>query len=118
MYTNKICPENDKDIEGAREKKLDIFFEHEKKYKQKRLSEDIAHFIMLWFKYYRGDNTDYYSLANSSLGEIKYTNNEWNNIIENSKIVLKNKYNINIVSCKPLVLSSNFPFNNIKEKYY
>ncbi len=118
MYVNKICPENDKDIEGVREKRLYVFFEHEKTYKQKRLSEDISHFIMLWFKYYRGDNTDYYSLANSSLGELKYTNKEWNSIIKNSKIVLQNKYNINIVSCSPMVLSSDIPFNNIKEKYY
>lgn len=115
MYTNNICPENDKDIEEVREKRLDTFFEHEKKYKEKRLSEDIAHFIMLWFKYYRGDNTDYYSLANSSLGELKYTDEEWNNIIEKSKIVLKNKYNINIVSCKPLILSSSIKFLKIKE---
>ena len=116
MYCNELSKENDKDIDDKNQFNLDLFFQHEKKYRFKRISEDMAHYTMLWFKYYRGDNTDYYSLANSSTGEIKFNYDEWNTIIENSKEVLQEKYKIILVSCNPLILGSSVPFSAINEE--
>lgn len=115
MYCNVICEENDNDIENSREERLNLFFEREKVYKYNRLSEDIAHFMMLWLKYYRGDNSDYDSVANSSLGEIRYSDDEWQGIYENSKRLLYEKYNIHIISANPLILGSEVPFSEIDE---
>ena len=115
MYCNQILDEYNNDIQGQRAKELDILFEHEKEYKSNRIAEDMAHFVMLWFKYFRKENTSYDALVNSSMDEINFTNEEWNMIIENSKIILNKKYNINVVSCDPLILGSNAPFYNINE---
>lgn len=115
MYCNQILEEYDEDIAGQRTKDLDILFEHEKEYKANRIAEDMAHFVMLWLKYFRKENTSYDALVNSSMDEINFTNEEWNEIIENSKIILNKKYNINIVSCNPLILSSMISFNKINE---
>lgn len=113
MYCNQILDEYDEDIAGQRAKNLDILFKHEKEYKADRIAEDMAHFAMLWFKYFRKENTSYDALANSSMDEINFTNEEWDTIIENSKIILNKKYNINIVSCNPLILSCDVPFDKI-----
>lgn len=115
MYCNQILEEYDEDIEGQRARDLDILFKHEKEYKADRIAEDMAHFVMLWLKYFRKENTSYDALVNSSMDEINFTNEEWNTIIENSKIILNKKYNINIVSCNPLVLSSDAPFDKINQ---
>lgn len=115
MYCNKLLEEYNNDIDGQRAKALDILFEHEKEYKANRIAEDMAHFVMLWLKYFRKENTSYDALVNSSMDEINFTNEEWNMIIENSKIILNKKYNINIVSCNPLILSSKISFNEIDE---
>lgn len=115
MYCNQILAEYDEDIEGERAKELDLFFRHEKEYKANRIAEDMAHYVMLWLKYFRKENTNYNALVNSSMDEINFTNEEWNAIIENSKIILNKKYNINIVSCSPLILSSDVPFYNINK---
>jgi len=115
MYCNQLLEEYNKDIEGRRAKELDLFFKHEKEYKANRISEDMAHFVMLWLKYFRKENTSYDALVNSSMDEINFTNEEWNMIIENSKIILNKKYNINILSCNPLILSSSVLFCNINE---
>jgi len=113
MYCNQLLAEYNEDVEGQRAKELDIMFKHEKEYKANRIAEDMAHFVMLWFKYYCKENTTYNALVNTSLDEINFTNKEWNTIIENSKIILNKKYNINIISCNPLILSSDIPFYNI-----
>ena len=115
MYCNQILEEYNEDIKGERAKELDILFKHEKEYKANRIAEDMAHYIMLWLKYFRKENTTYDALVNSSMDEINFTNEEWNIIIENSKQILNKKYNINIVSCNPLVLSFDVPFSNINE---
>lgn len=115
MYCNQLLEEYNNDIDGQRAKELDILFEHEKEYKANRIAEDMAHFVMLWLKYFRKENTSYDALVNSSMDEINFTNEEWNKIIENSKIILNKKYNINIVSCNPLILSSDIPFYNINK---
>lgn len=115
MYCNQLLEEYNNDIEGQRAKELDILFEHEKEYKANRIAEDMAHFVMLWLKYFRKENTSYDALVNSSMDEINFTNEEWNEIIENSKIILNKKYNINIVSCDPLILSSGVSFCDINE---
>lgn len=118
MYCNQILEEYDEDIAGQRAKDLDILFEHEKEYKANRIAEDMAHFVVLWLKYFRKENTSYNALVNSSMDEINFTNEEWDMIIENSKKILNKKYNINIVSCNPLILSSVVPFDKIYEKVF
>lgn len=115
MYCNQILDEYNEDIEGQRTKELDMLFEHEKEYKANRIAEDMAHFVMLWLKYFRKENTSYNALVNSSMDEINFTNEEWDMIIEKSKMILNKKYNINIVSCNPLVLSSSVSFCDINE---
>ncbi len=113
MYCNQILEEYDEDIAGQRAKDLDILFKHEKEYKADRIAEDMAHYVMLWLKYFRKENISYDALVNSSVDEINFTNEEWRSIIENSKIILNKKYNISIVSCNPLILSSDVPFKKM-----
>jgi len=118
MYRNEIKEDDGKDIAGEKLKKLDLMYDRYNAYKAVRISEDIAHYAMLWLKYYREDNTDYIAMANSSTADNCYTNQEWDKIVENSKTILKDKYDISVLSDNPLILSSPVPFNQINENIY
>lgn len=117
MYCNEITKDNEKDIKGDEEKKLDFLREKQKEYLKVRYAEEIAHCIMLWFKYYRYENTTYDLLANSYLYSIfSLTSKEKLSIFNLSKKILTQKYKINIISENPLLLSSNVPFDKIIEQ--
>ena len=115
MYQNIPYEEDRVGIKGKDLEILRMLVEKERSFRGKRYAEEIAHSIMLWLKYFRNENTSYYRLANSVLGsDFIYTNNEVTKIINNSIPLLNKKYNINIISADPLILSSKVPFCEIK----
>lgn len=72
--------------------------------------------FLLWFKYYRLENTTYDNLANTSLENNIFMFNDIQTATEKSKEILSQKYNIKIESLSPLILSSNLSFPEINEK--
>lgn len=116
MYQNVPYEDDREEIKGKDLEILKVIVEKETKFRGKRYTEEIAHSIMLWLKYFRNENTDYYRLANSVIAsEFYYSDNEISKIINNSIPLLRKKYNIDIVSKDPLILSSQVPFYEINE---
>ena len=81
-------------------------------------AEQIAYYLKLYLKYDRMDNCSYDRLANSILqDQIISDDIAFKLAVAHSKIILKDKYNINIEQDDPLVLSTNSPLNRINEKF-
>ena len=116
VYKNTITPNNDSDLSDEELEILIQINEKAKKLLINQASDKIAYFMMMWLKYYRLDNTTYDNLARSFLESNIFLLEDINPAIEKSKKVLKEKYKINIESLNPLVLYSNVPFNQIKER--
>lgn len=107
MIKNDISIENEKDISGEEEKLLGLLVYKQKEYLKQRYAEEVAHCIMLWFKYYRKESISYYNLANSYIMPLyNYSESETKDIIDLSKKILEEKYFIKIQNEKPLILFS------------
>ncbi len=117
MYKNEISKTSEEDLQGEELILSDIFYNKRKIFIEKLKAEEIAHYLMLWLKYYRLDRTTYDLCAISTIKEnIPITEKSQNRIIKRSKKILLEKYHITIESENPLILSSRVPFNEIDEK--
>lgn len=114
MYQNKIVEEDYEDeLESVKD---NIILEKQNQYLERMRAEEVAHYMMLWLKYYRCENTSYHLLARSILQEIfPITKEREKRIIKKSKQILLEKYQIRMVSNNPMILSSPIPFEEIKE---
>lgn len=116
MYQNDPYKGTRDEISGKDLEKVKLITLKEKEFRKNRYVEEMAHYAMLWLKYFRNENTSYYNLVNAVLcDEFHYSKTEISKMVNESIYVLKNKYNIDVTSYDPLILSSCVPFYQIKE---
>ena len=116
MYQNVPYNGTRDEISGKDLEKVNMITMKEREFRKSRYVEEMAHYAMLWLKYFRNENTSYYQLVNSVLcDEFSYNNNEISKMVDESIDVLKKKYDISVTSYNPLILSSNVPFYQIQE---
>jgi len=117
-YKNQVKIHNEKD-EDMTDEELKIYDYIEDKVSEMLVrhgAEVIAYTLKMYLKYGRIDNCSYEVMANSILdARAEYKIIPLATIV--SKIVLKDKYNVDIVQDKPLILSTNIPLNEITEEY-
>ena len=118
MYRNEIREEMNEDVKGERALLLEKFWTIERQFLLEYRPYEIAHCIVLWFKYYRSEIMNYelfifdksipfdYSLT---LKETEYLEN----VIE---MILKERYKLKIISKNPFILESKIPFHEINEE--
>ena len=115
-YKNEMKIPTDLDLTDEEIK----IYNHIKKQASKLLinhaAEQIAYYLKMYLKYGCIDNCSYKVHAKSIL-EDHIFGTEVDTAISYSKIILKNKYNIDIEQDKPLILSCNVPLEVINEDY-
>lgn len=100
-------------------KKLRRYLNKDREYVKMRLLSDIAFRIVLWFKYCRCDYFDenvmkYDKLVSNFLRDYELGFIEKETILKDVELILKDKYNISIITKEPLVLSFDGTFNDIE----
>lgn len=65
MYQNVLYEDDREEIKGKDLETLKMLVEKERKFRGKRYTEEIAHSIMLWLKYFRNEKTNYYRLSSN-----------------------------------------------------
>jgi len=94
-----------------------VIDEKAKEFHIHQASEKMAFYMMMYLKYNRIiSNDSYYGTAKDSLSN-DINSDDIDIAIEKSKIILKEKYSIDVEQEKPLILSSSVPFNEIKEDF-
>ena len=84
---------------------IELNFDEEMKYVfMKWYAERIADEFLIYNKYKDLSKENYLFIANGALDETKLTNDERNQVISNSKSILKDRYNIEILCDEPIVL--------------
>jgi len=117
MYKNEIEKTSAEDLEGKELKISELIIDKQNKFREELKALEIAHYLMLWLKYYRLDKTTYNLCALSELKcNIVLNDEEQDRIISKSKQILSEKYHITIECEDPLILSSDVPFSEIDEK--
>ena len=115
MYCNDVNRKYDLENDERLLENCNLLHERFKFYRASRLAEDIAHFTMLWLKYFRGETTDFEYIAEEIKDNEIYEEEEMKNIREEAKNILYEKYDIEMVSSSPMLLVSKVPFSEIKE---
>lgn len=113
MYMNKIDEINTKDVTDEELVIINFVAGKQAEYAEENRANEIAHYLMLWLKYYRMENTTYECVVKSLLYERINFNED--KIIEKSKQILLDKYKINVISDDPMILASEVPFSEIEE---
>ena len=115
MYCNDVNRKYDLENDEELLEKCDLLYDKFKFYRASRLAEDIAHFAMLWLKYFRSETIDFKCLAEEIKDNENYDEEEMQDIREEAKNILYEKYDIEMVSSSPMLLVSKVPFSEIKE---
>lgn len=67
MYQNVPYNGTRDEIGGKDLEKVNLITTKEREFRKSRYVEEMAHYAMLWLKYFRNENTSYYGLVNSVL---------------------------------------------------
>lgn len=97
-------------------KKLQTYIKKDQNYMQTRIINDIATRITLWFKYCRCNYLDthtmtYPKIVNNFLKDYNFSLISKEKLLNDIELILKNKYEIDIISKEPLILYFKGTFN-------